>query len=109
MRIDLQKLYTSSTEYFDLNGSVIMKLSMEAALAVCAQALERGFVVARIEGGVWHNPGFEARLDCIWDGVQPPCSRHAAQKNNLAAADFIRSEQGQHDVFVLSTVPIATQ
>lgn len=106
MNIDLRKLYTSSGEYFALHGSVKMKLSTEAALAVCAEAAERGFVVTRIEGGVWHKPGFEARLDCIWDGAEPPLSLDVAQENNLAAVDFIRSEQEEHDVFVLTTPSI---
>jgi hypothetical protein len=32
-------------------------------------AAQHGLVVVRIEEGIWHSPGFEARLDCIWDGA----------------------------------------
>ena len=59
-------------------------------------------VVARIEGGIWHFPGFEARLDCIWDGVDPPVDVGVAEQNNLAAAEFVHSESLEHDVFVVT-------
>lgn len=79
-----------------------MKLSANAAIAVCERASQHGLVIARIEGGIWHTPGFEARLDCIWDGVEPPVDIGAAERNNLAAAEFIRSESEAHDVFVVT-------
>lgn len=106
MNIDFKRRYTSSDEYFALHGSVAMKISAEAAIAVCVEAAKRGLVVARVEGGVWHNPGFEACIDCIWDGLEPPISLEVAHANNLAAADFVRAEDGRHDVFVLTTPSI---
>mgnify|MGYP006361800099 CR=1 FL=1 len=84
-----------------------MKLSTDAAIAVCEQAAARGLVVGRVEGGFWHAPGFEARLDCIWDGVDPPVDFNAAEKNNILAANFIRSERASHDVFII-TAPSMT-
>jgi len=79
-----------------------MKLSADAAIAVCERAGQHGLIIARIEGGIWHFPGFEARLDCIWDGVDPPVDDGVAEQNNLAAAEFIRSESEVHDVFVVT-------
>lgn len=102
MKLDLQRRYDSSDDFFALNGSVVMKLSVHAAITVCEQAAKRGLVVARIEGGIWHYPGFEARLDCIWDGADPPVDVSSAEQNNLAAAEFIRSESNVHDVFVVT-------
>lgn len=84
-----------------------MKLDVHAAIQVCEQAAEHGLVISRIEGGIWHFPGFEARLDCIWDGLDPPVSISAAMQNNLVAANFIRSESGKHDVFVLTAPRMA--
>ncbi|WP_423197590.1 MULTISPECIES: colicin immunity protein [unclassified Cupriavidus] len=107
MKIDLQQRYDSSDDFFTLGGSVVMKLSTNAAVAVCESAVEHGLVIARVEGGIWHAPGFEARLDCIWDGVDPPVDRRMAEQNNCAAAAFIRLESGMHDVFVL-TAPSMT-
>lgn len=102
MKIDLQRRYDSSEDFFSIGGSVVMKLSADAAIAVCERASQHGLVIVRIEGGIWHFPGFEARLDCIWDGVEPPVDVGAAEQNNLAGAEFIRSESEAHDVFVVT-------
>jgi hypothetical protein len=106
MKIDYGKRYDSPEKFFELGGSVVMQLSMPAAIAVCEQAVGRGLVVARIEGGIWHYPGFEARIDCIWDGVDPPVDLNEAERNNILAANFIRSESVVHDVFIITAPSI---
>ncbi|PAJ79862.1 hypothetical protein CJO71_16300 [Burkholderia ubonensis] len=45
---------------------------------------------------------FEARVDCIWDGIDPPVDVQPSEKNNLAAIQFIRAERARHDVFILT-------
>ncbi|MDY7787563.1 colicin immunity protein [Burkholderia ubonensis] len=100
--IDHQRRYDSPADFFALNGSIVMKLTADAAIAVCEQAAERGRVIARVEGGIWHSPGFEARVDCIWDGIDPPVDVQPSEKNNLAAIQFIRAERARHDVFILT-------
>jgi hypothetical protein len=102
MKIDLKQRYDSSDDFFSLRGSVVMKLSADAAIAVCEQAVQHGLVIVRIEGGIWHSHGFEARLDCIWDGVDLPVDTHTMEKNNLAAAEFIRSERQMHNAFIVT-------
>jgi hypothetical protein len=89
VNIDFQRHCDSSDDFFSLGGSVVMKLSVDAAIAFCEQAGQLGLVIARVEGGIWHFPGFEARLDCIWDGVDPPIDASTAEKNNLTAAEFV--------------------
>lgn len=102
MLLDRTKLYSSAMDFFTLKGSVVMKLTPDAARDVCEHAVESGFVIARVEGGIWHFPGFEARLDCIWDGVSPPVDFYGARRNNIAAADFIREERAVHDAFIIT-------
>ena len=102
MNIDLQRRYDSSDDFFALGGSVVMKLSAAAAIAVCEHATRYGLVITRVEGGIWHSPGFEARLDCIWDGVDPTVNVSVAESNNKTAAEFIRSESQAHDAFVVT-------
>ncbi|MBO7776723.1 colicin immunity protein [Burkholderia pseudomallei] len=102
MDINLQQRYDSSDDFFSLGGSVVMRLSADAAIAVCERAGQHGLAVARVEGGIWHFPGFEARLDCIWDGDDPLVDVAVAEQNNLAAAKFVRSESHKHDVFVVT-------
>ncbi|WP_422649918.1 colicin immunity protein [Cupriavidus sp. H18C1] len=78
------------------------KLSTAAAVAGFEKAIEYGLVIARVEGGIWHEPGFEARIDCIWDGDEPPVAPNAARRNNRLAAEVVRSEGAVHDVFVIT-------
>jgi len=106
MNIDRSRIYDSADDFFSLDGSIVMKLSTDAAVAVCERAAQHGLVVARIEGGIWHFPGFEARLDCIWDGADPPIDLDAAERNNQRAAEFIRSESPPHDVFLVTSPPM---
>jgi hypothetical protein len=104
--IDLQKLYDNSADFFGLGGNAIMKLDREAALDLCLQAATRELVLIKIEGGIWRNGKFEARLDAIWDGSDPPLSRGEAGENNARAADFIRSTAAGYNAFVATTASI---
>ncbi|TDY26119.1 colicin-E5 Imm protein [Paraburkholderia sp. BL6665CI2N2] len=79
-----------------------MRLSTDAAIAVCREAAKRGLAISRIEGGIWHHPGFEARVDCIWDSSTISTNMQAAHENNLAAIEFIISEQPEHDTFIIT-------
>jgi hypothetical protein len=97
------KRYTSANDFFDLNGNIVMWLTREAAIEVCLVAIERDLLVMKIEGGFWLNPYFEARVDCIWDGYNPPNSRQRTIENNFDAAQFIRDEPPEHDLFVITT------
>jgi hypothetical protein len=106
MAFDHSRVYDSSEDFFALDGSCVMMLTTKAAIESCERAAECGFLVARVEGGIWRNPGFEARLDCIWDGLNPPVDRDTAEENNHIAAVFILSESAVHDVFVLTAPPI---
>jgi hypothetical protein len=106
MEVDRSRLYDSSEDFFAVGGSCVMKLTTKAAIETCERAAEYGFLVARVEGGIWRNPGFEARVDCIWDGLDPPVDRDTAEGNNRIAVDFILSESAVHDAFVLTAPPI---
>ncbi len=99
-------LFENAADFFSHEGSVWMRLSPTAAVEVCMAAAAHGRIVARIEGGICHSPGFEARLDCIWDGADPPISESDAHLNNLIAAGFIREEMDCHTVFILTAPPI---
>ena|SRR5690349_675452 len=104
--MDRNRLYESAREYFDMDGHGVMRLTPQAAIDVCIDAAQRGVVIVRIEGGIWHAPGFEGRLDCIWDGAEPPLGLSSAMANNLRAAEFVRSEQAGHGAFIVSDAPL---
>lgn len=104
--VDKARRYTNSNDFFTFGGSVSMRLTSMAAKEVCLKAADHGLVVARIEGGIWHNPGFGSRLDCIWDGMSPPLNSEEARQNNICAAEFIVSEEANHDVFIVTAPPI---
>jgi hypothetical protein len=106
MSIDRRKLYDKATDYFDLDGNAIMKLSREAAEGVCLAAAAKGFVLVKVEGGIWSDGNFEARLDAIWDGLDPPIDQADAHENNLDAAGFIRSRADSYNAFIVTTPSI---
>ncbi|WP_353847974.1 hypothetical protein [Burkholderia sp.] len=51
---------------------------------------------------MWHNPQFEARIDCIWDGADPSIGRQAAHENNLKAIELIREDLFVHGAFIIT-------
>ena len=106
MEFERNRLYDMAEDFFRAQGSGVTKLSPAATLSVCLSASSRGLVVARIEGGIWHNPGFEARVDCIWDGVDPPVDSASAAGNNADAAEFVREESAVHNCFVVTAPPV---
>jgi len=109
MSVDRASLYDSPEPFFEAVGSAWLKLTPAAARAVCAQAAGRGLVVVRVEGGIWHSPGFEARIDCIWDGIDPPCTIDEVRKNNESAERVIEQEQSVHDAFIVTTASAVDQ
>lgn len=98
--MDRQRLYDDAADFFSLGGSVIMKLTPDSAIQVCLEATERKLLVRRIEGGKWHNPGFEARLDCIWD--RESSESVARDQSNQEAASFIAKKRDEHQAFVIT-------
>lgn len=102
MSVDLLRRYDSADDFFALNGSVVMKMTVAAAISVCEQAISHGLVVSRVEGGIWHSPGFEARLDCIWDGIDSKDDDSRVGENNKSAVEFIKSESMCHDAFIVT-------
>ena len=106
MKGDRTLLYTQERDFYELEGSVAMKLSPSAAADVCRSAAAHGLVVARVEGGIRDDSGFEARLDCIWDGADPPIDVEAAILNNNSAAEFIERQSDVHNAFILTAPPM---
>lgn len=100
--IDRLRRYEDGSDFFELDGSVVMRLTRSAAIEVCARAASHMRIVARIEGGVWLDPYFEARGDCIWDGESPPVPKKVAEQNNIAARSFILEAAEDIDVFIIT-------
>ncbi|MDF1585606.1 colicin immunity protein [Marinimicrococcus flavescens] len=106
MRVDENKLYESGDDFFNLEGNWLMLMTPDAAVDACMKAVDRGIVVVRVEGGIWHSDTgpFEMRYDCIWDGDDPPMNSENALENNVRAADFIRSMN--YNAFILGVASI---
>ena len=80
-------------EFFEQNGSVWMKLTKEAAIAVVEQCEAENRAVSIVEGGIWQDPGFEARLDAIWhSGFDKKPVGQSLSENNAAALGFLAAE-----------------
>jgi hypothetical protein len=106
MDVDRERRYESANDFYVLDGSACMRLTPPAAIDVCLQAAQHELIVFRIEGGFWLNPGFESRLDCIWESADPPMDVPRAEANGRNAAEFIREMSDEHDVFIITTVPL---
>lgn len=98
-------LYTSSEDFFLNGGNNTMKLGSMAAIDVCRKSVSNGFIVSRVEGGIWHNPGFEMRLDCIWD--RSSLLENSPDLASEQAVIFIQEESVEHDAFIVSLQKIA--
>lgn len=107
MKCDLSKIYDNAVEFLNQPGVSLIMLTRSAAQDVCALALGSGLMISRIEGGIWRNPGFESRLDCIWDGLDPPASTEQARMNNEKARAFVATTTELHNVFIITTSPLS--
>jgi hypothetical protein len=88
---------------FAAGGNRTMYLTADAALRVCRTAAQRELLVYRVEGGIWHHPGFEARLDAIWDSqIGAPVSAESVQQSNERLAMLIEQDPAGCDAFVVS-------
>ena len=106
MAVDRLKVYETARDFFDLDGGVVMKLTRSAAVDVCRSAADHGLLVAKIEGGIDRGGTFEARLDAIWDGADPPIDYDSGRENNLRAADFICSQNDEYNAFIVTDAPL---
>jgi len=101
---DRRKVYKSADQFFANGASCVMKLSPDAAIEVCEEACHHDLLIGKIEGGISHSQGVEARLDCTWDGKMPPLDSASLRINNQEAADFINLEREPHDAFVITAL-----
>jgi hypothetical protein len=100
MMLVRNSLYSDVSEFFSKQGNNVMKLTPDAAIDVCEKSVESNYIVSRVEGGIWHNPGFEMRLDCMWDRDEA-----LDGKSQLASEDaisFIGEELVDHSAFIVS-------
>lgn len=102
MCIDSTHLYDDGILFFQLNGNAVMRLTKTAAISVCRLATDRGLHVLRVEGGIWHSPGFEARVDSIWDSKFDKIDEQSIIINNEYAVEFIESESMDINSFILT-------
>ncbi|MEL4427211.1 colicin immunity protein [Shewanella indica] len=100
MMLDRNLLYSNASDFFSKQGNNVMKLTPKAAIDVCKKSVELKYLVSRIEGGIWHNPGFEMRLDCIWDRDKTLDGK--SQLASEEAIKFIEEELVDHTAFIVS-------
>lgn len=105
--LNYKRLYQSSRDFFEIGGSATMMLRRSAAIQVCREAVDEGLVVVKIEGGFWQPQRFEARLDGIWDGLDPPLDQVSARENNFHAESYINSRREAFNAFIITTAPLS--
>jgi hypothetical protein len=79
-----------------------MVLDADVAQKVIDQCSDRDLAIIRVEGGFVHEHEFEARLDCIWDGIDTLVTFKQLRDNNEKAKQFVEIEKSDHNGFVLT-------
>lgn len=81
-------------------------MTVEGARGVCQSAADRELIVVRIEAGYLEGQSFEARLDGIWDGQDPPVDVESVTENNQDALAYIEKMSTEYNGFVITVAPI---
>jgi hypothetical protein len=105
MKIQYDIVYGDIKLFFDLNGNNLMRLTPDAAIELCNHLKEKNIVVVCVEGGIWNDKKFQARLDAIWTGKKPPMNPVDLAINNDRAIASILEDREQCNAFIVSTLP----
>lgn len=79
-----------------------MRLAPDTAKDICRIASEIPVLILGVEGGIWKDRKFEARLDAIWDGNFEAKTKTEISKSNVEAAKFIDRERINYNAFILT-------
>ena len=96
------RMYDDPTDFFRLKGNAGMRLTRQAAIAACRMATSMDIVIFRVEGGRWHNPGFQPDAFAVWNGALPPCTDERMLSNNEKAAQFLDNLDAEYNVAILA-------
>ena len=75
-----------------------MKLTKEAAQAVIERLQSEGTAISGIEAGIWHDPGFEARID----GILSESERSGQGIAKEEAHTFFNDIDSSYDTFIVT-------
>ncbi|MDG6896185.1 hypothetical protein [Volucribacter amazonae] len=101
--LDHSRVYNNYLDFFHLNGNAIIKLTPSAAIELCYFCTENNLIVGYIEGGIWRNKLFQARIDCIWgSSLSSNSTKSSIRDNNRLAIKFIKEESDIHNAFILT-------
>jgi hypothetical protein len=100
-------LYQSADDFFLLGGSGGMQLARSAGIEVMLSAINYGLIVMKYEAGIWHSPGFEARIDGIMWCPDPFAESYEAveENNRLMAYDLRDDCPPECDAVIVSAFP----
>ncbi len=97
------KLYSSASEFFSLNGNATMRLTPTAAIDVCRIATKKGILVLGVDGGVYKEPIFEAKINCSWSAkFKSPFTSEQLNNNNALAIEDIEADRNCCNAFILT-------
>jgi hypothetical protein len=96
--------YTENpNDYFEFDGHGKMKFPPETAMIVCDMLTERGQYVHWVDGGWWHNPGYEEWFDY---GFMKSAERDgliSVKENNDKAKEAIRRDSAICNVWQINS------
>ena len=93
-----RRRFDDAGAYFVDSGSGWMKLTKEAAQAVVERLQSEGIAISGIEAGIWHDPGFEARID----GILSESERSGQGIKEEEAQRFFHDIDSSYDTFIVT-------
>lgn len=98
-------LFDEGAAFFDMNGNATMVLTAKAAKEVCAEATNRGRFIGIVEGGYWHNPGFQPDMSRRWDSKTRLEQEGNFKRNNELAIENIDEDASEgYTAFLITLI-----
>lgn len=86
-------LYEKGEDFFLLKGNACMKLTPNAAIEVCQEAMKQNLWILGIDAGHWLNPGFRPDSWMSWDHKQQLFNQEKLVENNQLAIENIKEDE----------------
>lgn len=86
-------LYEKGEDFFLLRGNCYMRLTPNAAIEVCQEAIKQNLWILGVDAGHWFNPGFRPDGWMSWDRKKELFNQGKLIENNQLAIENIKEDE----------------